>query len=148
VSVSRGWQGLSEPAPISKPCGGWKRNLPEMHQRFIRCAYNGLMETNTRTSRKTTRQGVFNTLKSSGWTQHTSTSTSIRGYRHDNAGWKVSNAKAGQPIIVWHIKDSVAHYQADTGERLSSYAYELRKAGYDAQIINEPNKIPYIKVNR
>lgn len=47
MSVSRGWQGLSEPAPISKPCGGWKRNLPEMHQPVIRCAYTGLMETNT-----------------------------------------------------------------------------------------------------
>ena len=46
MSVSRGWQGLSEPAPIWKPCGGWKRNLPEMHQSVIRCAYTGLMETN------------------------------------------------------------------------------------------------------
>jgi hypothetical protein len=102
----------------------------------------------SRAARKTTRKGVYDVLVKSGWSKHTSTSTCIRGYRHDNAGWKVSNAKAGQPIIVWHIKDSTSFYQVDIGERLSSYAYELRRAGFDAQIINDPNRIPYIRVNR
>jgi hypothetical protein len=96
----------------------------------------------------TSRQAVFNTLKNARWPQHTNTSTSIRGYRHDNAGWKISNAKAGHPIIVWHILDSVSRHQADVADRLSSYAFELRRAGFDAHIISEANRMPYIRVNR
>jgi len=98
------------------------------------------------TTRKITRQAVFNTLKNSGWSQHTRTSTCVRGYWHDNAGWKVNNAKAGQPIIVWYIKGTFD--KTDTGERLSSYAHELRKAGFPAQIISEANRIPYIRISR
>jgi hypothetical protein len=52
VSVVGVWQGLSEPAPISKPCGGWKINQPEMHQRVIRCAYNGDMNKTAKPSVK------------------------------------------------------------------------------------------------
>jgi hypothetical protein len=92
-----------------------------------------------------TRQGIFNTLKKSGWPQHTSTSTSIRGYRHDNEGWKVNNAKAGQTIIIWHINGTFS--KTDIGERLSSYAHELRKAGYPAEIVNGPIT-SYIRINR
>ena len=65
VSVLGGWQGLSEPAPISKPCGGWKKNQAEMHQSVIRCAYTGLMETTT-TYTITLSRSVFGDWDSRG----------------------------------------------------------------------------------
>lgn len=96
---------------------------------------------------KVTRQGVVKTLANSGWEKHTRTSTSIRGYWHDRAGWQVNNAKAGEPIIIWHMRDSVSTYQADIDDRLSSYAFELRKAGYPAEIISD-RPIHYIRIKR
>jgi hypothetical protein len=92
-----------------------------------------------------TRQGIFNILKKSGWPQHTSTSTSIRGYRHDNEGWRINNAKAGQTIIIWHIQGTFS--KTDIGERLSSYAHELRCAGYRPEIVTD-KPIHYIRITR
>ena len=43
--------------------------------------------------------------------------------------------------------DSVSRHQADVADRLSSYAHELRKAGYPAEIVNN-KAISYIRINR
>jgi hypothetical protein len=94
---------------------------------------------------KISRQGVFSTLKKSGWTQYSTHSTSVRGHWHDVAGWKVKNVKAGETIIVWHIQGTFD--KTDVGERLSSYAHELRKAGYPAEIVTD-KPIHYIRIKR
>jgi hypothetical protein len=96
---------------------------------------------------KVSRKAVLDTLTKSGWPKHTRTSTNVRGYWHDNAGWKVSNAKAGEPIIIWHIKENRGNYEAPVGERLSSYAHELRKAGFAPQIKSN-HGTEYIKIER